>query len=60
MEKIFAKRVENPGDKQLCAMNPSLSWKSKQTNKQTQQQQQQQQQQQAWVTTYVKILSRIR
>ena len=29
MEKILANSVENPGDRQLCAINPNLSYKTK-------------------------------
>ena len=29
MEKMFASSVENPGDRQLCAINPNLSCERK-------------------------------
>ena len=29
MEKILANSVENPGDRQLCAINPNLSYNIK-------------------------------
>jgi len=30
IEKILANNVENPGERQLCAINPNLSWQRKQ------------------------------